>query len=602
MSDYVKGIPTKSGNKPLFPPDAENGTLWGKEDGEWKPVPIPAGKGAVRYDTYQNLSWQEQVRARFNIGAVSAEDAQNYGKPVFVTITGDDPENMQADLPFADICELTQAGRQVVLEYGAERFPYLVAETPDMLVFSGGLSDSLRRQYILLSEWTDTIAHAQLSVTELVAGTETLGGVKADPATDTDTTPVRIDSDGYLWTGATGGATGNPPAITVPAPPPGVVVSACQSKSEWVATTLGSWVATIEDDPNDFLLGNQSVKFTNCIQKWNVNANTEGKQFRIRFKINSIDAGAGLLLYVSDDNSFTHFSSFEIYNPAASDNHDSIKIGEWCDMVLPWSALQDQGTLRYLKTVGLLRFRFLNGGGSANIQMVALVDAPKGIVSFTFDDGLVTQYTEAARILGMRNIPATAYIIPNLVGVNSGAMTEEQVISLRRDYNWDIEAHWGDVMTEMSEKEIDNALLYTKDWIQSRGLGRGDHFAYPGGAHNQKLKDACRKYFSTARTIDNNKLKGIDSDPVGDPYALRAVSGIGNNPGGHSVADTKAEITRVANNGGWLLLVFHSIGSTATNMYCTAAGLAEIADHAIASGVEIKTVADAIAGFACGGG
>lgn len=199
MSDYVKGIPTKSGNKPLFPPDAENGTLWGKEDGEWKPVPIPAGKGAVRYDTYQNLSWQEQVRARFNIGAVSAEDAENYGKPTSVIITGDDPENMQADLPFADIYELTQTGRPVVLEYGAERYPYLIATTPSMLTFSGGLSDALRKRYISLSYGTETAAHAQLSVTELVAGIETLGGVKANPATDTDTTPVRIDRDGYLW-------------------------------------------------------------------------------------------------------------------------------------------------------------------------------------------------------------------------------------------------------------------------------------------------------------------------------------------------------------------------------------------------------------------
>lgn len=563
---------------------------------------LKSGEGVVRYDAYQFLDPIDAGRARINIGACSITDVEGVIAPVIAEVMGDDEAGYAVNLPFEILHDAVASGRKVALKYNGQWIEDIVAMEDDVIVFrSGGL---IGAEYCFWEVFggNEEVSEVRRDAGETLAAAHRAGGVKANAKKAADTQPVRVDSNGFLWVEPASGGVSNPPGETLPSPPIGTVVNNCQSAAEWSAVSLNPYTATIENDTTDYLVGSQSIKFTTCIQKGNLALNVTGKQFRVRFRINSIDPGAEFAFYVSDDNAFSHYSNFILYSPGATSDHDCVKIGEWCDVILPWSALINQDMVQHLSTVGLIRFRFTGGTGSANIQMVSLVDAPKGIVSFTFDDGLVTQYTEAAKILGARNIPATAYIIPDLVGVSSGCMTEEQIISLKKDYNWDIESHWGSVMTGMSDTEIESSFMTVKEWIQSRGLGRGDHFAYPGGAHNEKLKNAASRFFTTARTIDFSKLKGIEGNYVCDPYALRAVSGIGDNPGGHSVANTMAEITRVANNGGWLMLVFHSIGSTATNMYCSADGLARIADHAIASGVEIKTVADAVAGFACGYG
>lgn len=389
----------------------------------------------------------------------------------------------------------------------------------------------------------------------------------------------------------------NPPVSRVPSMPIGEVVSTFQDGHGWKAVTLGTYTATIAADTNDFLLGSQSVRFVNCIQKDNLNLNMEGKHIRVRFKVNSIDPGASLQLYVADTASFGSFMAFDIYSTAQFETHRVAKLGEWADIIIPWCG-NESTNMPEMATVGTLRFKFVNGAGDANVQLVALQDIPavesKGVVSFTFDDGLVTQHTAAAKILGARGISATAYIIPTLVGTNDNCMTEEQIVSLKTDYGWDIESHGASRLDEMTDDEIIADFAYTKKWIQDRGLGRGDHYAYPNGVFDDRIKGIARKYFATARTIDYLTFNGFGSTLLPEPYNIRAVSAIGNNPGGHAIANVKLEIDRVAQYGGWLVLVFHSIGDTATAMYCAPDDLAEIADYAIAAGVDIKTVADVL--------
>lgn len=400
----------------------------------------------------------------------------------------------------------------------------------------------------------------------------------------------------------------NPPATQVRSVPVGTVIDSCQSDTKFVPMTLSTATATITHDKEDYIHGTQSIKFTNCIQLDNLNINPAGKQLRIRFKVNSIDYDvannkyAYLGLYAADSKNFNNFVAFSIFHsallPTAENgkNKSSIRLGEWHDLIVPLGGVENTDPLATLTTIGTLRFRFLDGNGEANIQSVMLIDAekPKGIVSFTFDDGLITQYTKAAPILASRGIPATAYIITDLVGVSENSVTEEQLNELKNVYGWDIESHYGYEMDAMTEDEVANAFYETKKWIQERGLGRGDHFAYPGGVHNDTILKVARKYFTTARTIDYSVMNGVKSTSISTPHQLNAVTGVGNNPAGVSVTRIKALIDKVAQYGGWVILVFHSIGDTPTAMFCKESDFIEIADYAVASGVEIKTIADVV--------
>lgn len=375
--------------------------------------------------------------------------------------------------------------------------------------------------------------------------------------------------------------------------PVGEVVSTFQEGHGWKAVTLGDYTATIAADTQDYLLGTQSVRFTNCIQGDNLGLDIEGKHIRVRFRINAIDAGANLTMYVADSANFGQFVAFDLFNTSQQESHRVAKVGEWTDMIIPWAGSEAAKNPEFY-TVNTLRFKFAGGAGDANIQLVALEDIPaeekKGIVSFTFDDGLVTQYTEAADILAERGIRATAYIIPSLVGVSQECMTEEQIVSLKNDYGWDIQCHGESRLDEMTDAEIIADFTFTKRWIQERGLGNGDHYAYPNGVFDGRIKELAQKYFTSARTIDYSTLNGYDSTLLPEPYNIRAFSNIGE----HSLLSAKRKINRVAQSGGWVVLVFHSIGDVQSGMYCSADVLAEIADYAVSRGVEIKTVAEVL--------
>lgn len=391
----------------------------------------------------------------------------------------------------------------------------------------------------------------------------------------------------------------NPPVTQLPSAPVGIVVenfqpSGDQAFNGWSAIGTGS---TLVADTQDFLIGTQSARFTNMMQKSGTNISIAGKRFRVRFKVNEISSGARLLMYLSSDTSFSTYVTFSLFDSTIDDLRRSVKLGEWTEMSLPWCACNNISKLDSITNVDTIRFKFhVDGGtatGDANVQMITVEDMgePKGILSFTFDDGSASVLTDAAKILGARGITGTAYIIPSAVGQHGGYMTEEQVISLKTDYGWDIESHANTEVADLTESEMAADFASTKKWIQDRGLGRGDHYAYAGGTHNALIEKVVKRYFASARTIDST-VSIFETNPgfICNPYRLSARSGVT----AENVAAIKSWIDEAVKYGGWLILVFHHIGTTNTSMYCTAEALAEIADYAISSGIEIKTVADAL--------
>ena len=377
------------------------------------------------------------------------------------------------------------------------------------------------------------------------------------------------------------------------------VIDNCQSTNGWNAVTLGSLTASLQADTTDFLYGSQSMRFTGCIQKHNLGIKVADGELRIKFKINSIDDGATFVLMASDDSNFSNFTSWTLFDASIIDYRDTnltVKVGEWTEMVLPWSGLENTSVLEKVSIFNTLRFRFVNGNGDANVQMIMTqpTKEPRGLLTITFDDGCKAQYTKAAKILGERGLKATAYIIPDIVGVSEGCVTEEQLVSLKYDYGWDIQGHWGEEMREYTDEQLKESFESVQTWLRGHGLGECEHFAYAGGYYEDNVEKIARNYFKTARTIAGSQIRGITSTKITNPYRLASISSVSdtsNMSGFNAILD---RITRISKYGGWLILTFHDIGDTATAMFCSETGFARLLDHAIASGIDIKTMAEAV--------
>ena len=335
------------------------------------------------------------------------------------------------------------------------------------------------------------------------------------------------------------------------------------------------------DDDEDYLFGSQSVFFDYAGQ---AKVSDDGIDLSdatlgVTLKVDSLTSNSIIYLYVSDVSNFAKYRAYTIYKNVSSNQFEA---GQWYTVSVnalsgSVSGEPDMTKIKY--------FRFtVNGSGNYHVQRVGY--RPRGIqkacISFTFDDGWSEQML-GAKVLGKYGIPATAYIFENC------QLSLAELKSLKEDYGWDIEMHGADLFPGKTEEALVAELTSLKSYIVDNGLGRGDHLAYPGGQNTRAVTNIVSRFCKTARTISNESSK-YEMLPPAAPYNLRAVSSIG--ASGTTVASVKSYIDYAVAANAWLILVFHRVGDTATSMFCTAAELEAIADYAVKSGADIKTVAD----------
>lgn len=334
------------------------------------------------------------------------------------------------------------------------------------------------------------------------------------------------------------------------------------------------------NDTNDYLFGTQSVKLNFAGQATFPVMDLSDAVMSVVLKVNTITSGAAINMFISDDNNMTRYAVMTLYVSVPSNQFEA---GVWATVTASVKAARIVGSPDLTKAKWI-RFSVTNGTADYNIQSIGyrFKGNQRPCISFTFDDGW-SEVMLGAKILGKYNIPATAYIFQGC------ELTISQLLSLKNNYGWDIELHGDEVFTGMAEEDLVAYIEATQKFVKENGLGDGEHMAYPGGQNNRDVVNVVRRFCKTARTINNN-AQSIETIPSPMPYNLRAVSGIG--ASGTSVATVKETIDKAVASNGWAILVFHQIGDTATSMFCSEADLEEIAKYAVASGADIKTVAD----------
>ncbi|UCG85461.1 MAG: polysaccharide deacetylase family protein [Gemmatimonadota bacterium] len=187
----------------------------------------------------------------------------------------------------------------------------------------------------------------------------------------------------------------------------------------------------------------------------------------------------------------------------------------------------------------------------ADLSELAAVDATRGIVTLTFDDGYEEHYSAAAPLMAEHGLRGTAYVMPDQVG-EPGYMTLEQLHELQHRYGWDVAAHHMDPFTDLGSEVLEAVIIEMRGFLEREGFEGAEHLAYPLGKYDARtVLPLVQRYFTTARLASG----GPETLPPADPYRLRAVNILPTT----EPEEIAAAALRADQNGEWLILMFHSL-------------------------------------------
>ena len=148
-------------------------------------------------------------------------------------------------------------------------------------------------------------------------------------------------------------------------------------------------------------------------------------------------------------------------------------------------------------------------------QISPIYDFKQSIISLTFDDGYITQFTVALPLLKERNIPATFYVITNRLDSVTKSLISDNISE-----EFEIGSH---TVTHADLVKIGNEdakmeLLNSHTFLQRNfGVNAGLTMSYPWGIYNSSVEQIAKSIYLAARSTD----VGYNSLYTFDRYALK---------------------------------------------------------------------------------
>jgi peptidoglycan/xylan/chitin deacetylase (PgdA/CDA1 family) len=386
----------------------------------------------------------------------------------------------------------------------------------------------------------------------------------------------------------------------------------------------GSAAGTQTDDTAVYALGSQSLRMdtdgagTACFtQKLNISPaiDLSGRTLKLLVWLDDPTQWKELSVYLSSETpsvTWTNFVKCGVV-PSTVPTTPWVTGGQWLEVTMSRGDFTTTGTGVSWNAITGIRLRFADqGAGSPRTGRINLIESvpepARGIVSFTFDDGWLSQYTEARKKLDQYRFPATAYVIGDYVDVKPGYVTSAQLTELQDLHDWEVASHAGTGTVHdarfpsVAETDLEADLLRLRRQLTFGGHRGQDHLAYPGGQYDATTLKLMRRYFASGRTIFKSNASGVatsETYPPADWLRLRAWSLNGTTAAVSTDGPTvvNAAIDHAAANKEWLILVFHKLVAARSNPETSTeyliADFASIVDKAAATaGIAVKTIGD----------
>jgi peptidoglycan/xylan/chitin deacetylase (PgdA/CDA1 family) len=239
------------------------------------------------------------------------------------------------------------------------------------------------------------------------------------------------------------------------------------------------------------------------------------------------------------------------------------------------------------------RREFLSGSllavGSTLISGVkrseAIQPPGRGMISFTFDDGLPT-LPNAVSVLSKYGIPGTAYIVTSYLG-DGWHLTWDYVRSLYWSYGWEIGNHTKTHahLLGLPDATIQDEIVGAQNVLLQHGIVTSA-FAPPYG---EPYDDACPGLYArmvplltSYGTITSSRRAWTEDTPLNDQASLNRwginVFGVKQNT---LYTKVKGYIDQAISKKAWLALVFHGIvpSGTSDNDDVTVSVLTQIVNY-----------------------
>lgn len=392
------------------------------------------------------------------------------------------------------------------------------------------------------------------------------------------------------------------------------VLTTFQSGHGWTSSVgVGSPTFNL-NDTSDFVLGSQCVSITcpnvndaGYVSKTSgFSIDSTGKVPRLWVKATNLATLFSVVLYLGD----TTFTNFWQWNVWQSGSTQMVLDGEWAIITLPWSAATVTGSPNRAAITGA-RVRYNNGPTTTGTVFVNGIDFvstpssawPNGVVTFRFDDGWASQYTEARKKLDQYLYPATAYPIAEAVnnatagvsGYSGIYQTIAQLQALEANNGWEVGNHAYRLVNHdaplgtLDAATVEAEFSAMRAWSQANGFHGGGHFAWPQGVFNATSLSLARRYFSSLCTIYEKHQETL---PCADRYRLRIRNVINTTTTG----SIQTDIDNAFANGHWLILLFHKIvTSPAQATEYSIANFATVVDYVNTKTIPCRTVGDVLA-------
>lgn len=223
----------------------------------------------------------------------------------------------------------------------------------------------------------------------------------------------------------------------------------------------------------------------------------------------------------------------------------------------------------------------------------------KAMVSFSFDDGFGSVYTNALPILNAYKFIATDYVTTINVGGNMAsadgggpAITWPQLWTLFHTYNWEIANHtvYHPHLTTYSDFDVIWEVRGARQMLEDYGILNVIDFAYPYGEYNDHLisllEDDGTLY--SARTSGYTSAAPTNTVSNFNQWALIAV------PIDYpeDVASVESLINQAISEKSWIILYCHDIitGSNPIADQITTSSLSQIVKYVSQKSASIDVV------------
>lgn len=373
----------------------------------------------------------------------------------------------------------------------------------------------------------------------------------------------------------------------------------------------------------DSIIGTQCIKLTtdgggaNTARATSVREtafNLTGKMIRLWLKFDPLTYPNILNAFVivgSGASQFLNNAQCQIAGQNMTPNAEYAKPGEWVTWTFnPASFVTITGTMDW---TALQDFRVTikdTGAGAATLLFGGIdfipndASYPNGVVSLTFDDSYIGQYTIARPKMEQYGYKGTFYLINDVIGTNPSTYMSQAQIDQLQMLGHELAAHSyfandhnvAGAYANISASEQMLNFGQQKGYLHTKGYNGVNNYAYPQGLFDLTLLSTIKQQFACARTTTQRSIETI---PTPNPHRLRAITIAANSTLAITPNSTPGTVEwyldQVFSNGGWLIFYSHDfVASGAAGTQTNQSNWNTVVDYIATKGIPVRTVGDVL--------